>query len=411
MSKTNKLSLKENFSWNLLGSIVYSLSQFLILVLLNKLGSPLMVGLYSLGLAFSTPIIMFTNLQLRQIQATDTSDEYIFNDYFALRIITGFIATVITIIVLVISNYDMYKSIIILLVLLNKIIDSYSDVIFGKLQQCERMDYIGKSRVIKGILTLIIMGVILNLTQNLILSLIAINFTWLLIFWFYDKNKIKLYISDFSPTFNFKKMKNLSVLAFPLGIVMMLNSLDTNLPRIIVEKFLGEEALGYFASIAYLIVAGNLFIQSVGQAFMPIMAKLYKNNSIKTFKRIVFILIFLGMSTGAIGLIISLFFGEFILTVLYDVSYSKYSYILILIMISGMFSYSASFLGYSITAMRLFRIQPYIGFVGVVVTLVSSVIFIPQYGLSGAAYTLIVGSITHFLVRLIVVLTNIKNIN
>lgn len=370
-----------------------------------------MVGLYSLGLAFSTPIIMFTNLQLRQIQATDTSDEYIFNDYFALRIITGFIATVITIIVLVISNYDMYKSIIILLVLLNKIIDSYSDVIFGKLQQCERMDYIGKSRVIKGILTLIIMGVILNLTQNLILSLITINFTWLLIFWFYDRNKIKLYISDFSPTFNFKKMKNLSVLAFPLGIVMMLNSLDTNLPRIIVEKFLGEEALGYFASIAYLIVAGNLFIQLVGQVFSPIMAKLYKNNSIKTFKRIVFILIFLGMSTGAIGLIISLFFGEFILTVLYDVSYSKYSYILILIMISGMFSYSASFLGYSITAMRLFRIQPYIGFVGVVVTLVSSVIFIPQYGLSGAAYTLIVGSITHFLVRLIVVLTNIKNIN
>src|SRR5690625_4892630 len=105
MSKVNQLSLKKNFSWNFLGSLVFSFSQFLIIVLLNKLGSQYMVGLYSIGLAITAPIIMLTNLQLRQVQATDTTDEYIFNDYFGLRITTGIFATIITFFITFISNY------------------------------------------------------------------------------------------------------------------------------------------------------------------------------------------------------------------------------------------------------------------------------------------------------------------
>lgn len=408
MSKVNQLSLKENFSWNFMGSVVYSLSQFLILVLLNKLGSPAMVGLYSIGLAITTPIIMLTNLQLRQIQATDTTDDYVFNDYFGLRIITGLVAIIFTIVIIIFSNYELHKSIIILLVVLNKVVDSYSDVIYGQLQQRERMDYIGKSRVMKGILTLVVVGLMLLMTEDLIFSLVALNLTWVLTFWFYDRNKVKLFINNVKPFFNFKKMKKLTVLALPLGVVMMLGSLDTNLPRIIVEKILGEDALGYFTSIAYLIVAGNLFIQSIGQAFSPKLAKLYKKNSLKSFYKIIIMLILLGMTIGIIGLLISLLFSDLILSLLYDVSYTEYSYLLILIMVSGIFNYSASFLGYSITAMRLFKIQPYIGLVGVIVTTTSSLILIPQFELTGAAYTLIIGSIAHFLARLIVILVNLK---
>ena len=203
-------------------------------------------------------------------------------------------------------------------------------------------------------------------------------------------------------------MRTLTVLALPLGAVMMLNSLDTNLPRIIIEKYLGEVALGYFTSIAYLIVAGNLFIQSVGQAFSPRLAKLYYNNSFKLFYKILIVLILLGISIGTIGLLISILFGKLILTILYDDSYIQYSNLLNLIMVSGMFNFAASFLGYSITAMRLFKIQPYIGLVGIIVTIVFSIILIPQYGLTGAAFTLILGSIAHFLARLIVILINLK---
>lgn len=404
MSKVSRLSLKKNFSWNFIGSLVYSLSQFLILALLAKLGSPSMVGLYSLGLAITAPIINLTNLQLRQIQATDTKEvEYRFNDYFGLRIISGIIMLLITLLVVIINAYDLKKSLIILLVGLTKVMDSYSDVVYGHLQQRERMDYIGKSRIIKGISTIVVMGIVLALTANLTISLIALNVLWLVIFLVYDRRKLTLFLNNISPAFSYYKFKKLFLLAFPLGVVLMLNSLNTNLPRIIVEKLLGEAALGYFASVAYLLVAGNTFVQAVGQAAAPRLAKLYSEGYLKRFKKIIGYLILIGISIGLIGILIATFLGEFILTLLYDSSYAEYNNILILVMVAGIFSFTRSFLGYGLTAMRYFKIQPYINLLGFIVILISSLILIPIFDLTGAAYTLIVGSLVEFTLYYLVI--------
>ena len=229
MSKVNKLSLRENFSWNFVGSVVYSASQFFILIMLAKLVEPEIVGYYTLGLALTAPIMMLTNLQLRQIQATDTTYYYKFGDYFGLRIITSVVAIIITLLVIVLGKYDLSRSLIILLVAFTKIMDSFSDVVYGQLQQRERMDYIGKSRIIKGLLTVIVMGIALKLTKSLTISLILMNIVWLLIFVLYDRRKAYLYIENTKPIFDYDKLKSLVKLALPLGIVLMLGSLNSNL--------------------------------------------------------------------------------------------------------------------------------------------------------------------------------------
>ncbi|SDI42110.1 oligosaccharide flippase family protein [Natribacillus halophilus] len=408
MSKVDQLSLKENFSWNFIGSIIYSLSQFFIIIILAQMGNPVVVGLYSIGLAITTPIINLTNLQLRQIQATDTTAaNYRFNDYFGLRILSGVIMLFITLLIVILSNYDIEKSIVVLLVGLTKVIDSYSDVTYGQLQQRERMDYIGKSRVIKGICTMIVMGITFYITGNLILSLIGINIVWLIIFLVYDKKNIKLFLKNVSPDFNLHNLKRLVLLALPLGIVLMLVTLNTNFPRIIVEAFLGEAALGYFASIAYLLVVGNTFIQSVGQAASPRMAKLYRNRELNDYKKIIAFLIVLGFSIGLVGFIVAVSLGEIILTLLYGSSYADYNQLLILVMIAGIFTFTSSFLGHGITAMRLFKIQPYANAISLMVTIITSFILIPIIGLNGAAYTLIIGSMTRFTLNLTVIFINL----
>lgn len=408
MSKVNQLSLKENFSWNFIGSVVYSASQFIILIMLAKFGEPELVGLYTLGLALTAPIMMFTNLQLRQIQATDTILYFKFGDYFGLRIITSIVAIFITMIVILIGKYDLGKSIIILLVACTKIMDSFSEVVYGQLQQRERMDYIGKSRIIKGSLTVIVIGVSLILTKSLVMSLIFMNIAWFLIFLLYDRRKARLYLENINPDFNFDKLKSLVKLSFPLGIVLMLGSLNTNLPRIIVDKFEGAETLGYFASIAYLLVVGNTFIQAVGQAVAPQLAKLYKNKLYSKFKNMVLKLTLLGFAIGSIGTIIAVFFGELILKIIYDNSYANFNHILVIVMFAGIFTFSSSFMGYCITGMRLFKIQPIIGVLSLLVTLISSIILIPTFGITGAAYTLIFGGCAEFLLKFLVVSYKLK---
>ena len=324
MSDKKKLSLKKNFSWNFIGNLIYSLSQWLILVLLAKIGNAELVGLYTLGFAITAPILMLTNLQLRQVQATDTTDTYIFNDYFGLRIITGFVAIIITLIVIQLNNYDIYKAFIIFLVALSKIIDSYSDVVYGQLQQKERMDYIGISRIIKGISTLIVISVVMIFTDNLILSLLALNISSFFIFMLYDKKIIKNFVYSTKPSFNWEKHKKLIVLTLPLGLMLMLGSLNTNIPRILVERFLGEEKLGYFGGIAYLMVAGNMFISAVGQAGAPRLAKLYKNNNKNGFINLLLKLVFLGFALGIVGLLVSIVFGQLILKLVYNEDFIAY---------------------------------------------------------------------------------------
>lgn len=407
MQGIKSLSLKKNFSWNFIGSLIYSLSQWLIIVLLAKIGTPDMVGLYTLGLAITAPVLMFTNLQLRGIQATDTTDEYIFNDYFGLRINTGFVAILITLTIILISDYDLYKSLIIFSVALSKVIDSYSDVVYGHLQQKERMDFIGISRIVKGATTLIVVALTYLITNDLFLSLIIMNISWVVVFFAYDRRKIGYFVNTIKPNFDIEKHKKMILLALPLGIVLMLGSLNTNVPRIIIEKYLGEEALGYFAAIAYIMVAGNTFINAVGQAAVPRLAKMYKNKD-DTFSMLLIRLVSLGFIVGTLGVIAAWLFGENALKIMYDGTYSEYNFILILVMVASIFEFSSSYLGHGLTSMRIFKVQPLIGLISLIVAIVSSIIFISQFQLVGAGITLIITSIVRFVLNLAVVIIYIK---
>jgi O-antigen/teichoic acid export membrane protein len=76
MQPLKSLTLRQNFSWTFVGNIIYAASQWGMLVVLAKLGSPEMVGQFMRGLAVTAPIILFSNLQLRQIQTTDVKQHY-----------------------------------------------------------------------------------------------------------------------------------------------------------------------------------------------------------------------------------------------------------------------------------------------------------------------------------------------
>ena len=58
--RDGRLSLRANFSWTFMGRVVYVGCQWGMLTVLAKLGSPEMVGRFSLGLAVTAPIILNT---------------------------------------------------------------------------------------------------------------------------------------------------------------------------------------------------------------------------------------------------------------------------------------------------------------------------------------------------------------
>lgn len=398
------LSLRANFSWTFAGNVVYAACQWGMLTVLAKLGSPEMVGQFALGLAVTAPILMLTNLQLRQIQATDARNEYQFGDYLSLRIITTLLALLIIAGITVVSGYRWETALVILAIGVAKAIESMSDVYYGLLQQHEQMDRIAISMMIKGVLSLIALGIGVYLTGSVFWGAVGLVLAWTVIFAGYDLHSGTLLLptSRTLPRWEWPTLARLTWLALPLGIVMMLISLTTNLPRYFVERYLGEHELGIFAAMSYIIVAGTTVVGALGQSASPRLARYYATGNRAAFRSLLLKLIGIGALLGGAGVLVALLAGCEVLTLLYGAEYARQD-VFVGVMVAGGLWYVASFFGYAATASRRIRYQPMALCIVIGISIVLCYCFVPLYGLWGASVALVGTSIVSMLCYMLLV--------
>jgi O-antigen/teichoic acid export membrane protein len=99
----------------------------------------------------------------------------------------------------------------------------------------------------------------------------------------------------------------------------------------------------------------------------------------------------------AVGIPAAIVFGRSVLTVVYRPEYSKNLNVFVVMVATAGVGAIASFLGYGMTAARLFRIQmPVIGFC-TAVTAGLSLVWVPRFGLLGAANALLLSSVVNVL--------------
>jgi O-antigen/teichoic acid export membrane protein len=404
--------LIKNFSWTLLGSVIYSACQWGILVILAKLGSADMIGLYTLGLAVTAPIILFFNLQLREVQATDSKREYQFGDYLGLRIISNILSIIVIVITILLFDYSSYESLIIFIVGLSKIVESFSDLFYGVFQQNEVMDSIAKSKVIRGVTSVIIIAIIIYLTNDIFWALFGLLISWLLVLMGYDIfNCYKILVRGkgnvsgttlleklkvLRPNFSIYKQKNLILLALPLGIVGVLDTINLNFSRYFIESYQGLTELGYFSSILYLMMLGGTIMSALGQAFTARLSYYYVKK-MSNFVQNLWLLILFSLGIGVLCVIAALLFGKEILSLIYTPEYAKYSSVFIWIMVAALFWYVAHAIWCGITAARKFKVQTPLFLIVVLSTCVSCFFLVPEFGLIGAAWSVCIGMLIRLL--------------
>ncbi|MEG4502730.1 oligosaccharide flippase family protein [Microcoleus sp. F6_B4] len=416
MQQLKPLTLRRNFSWTFTGNLVYAASQWGMLVLLAKLGSPEMVGQFTLGLAVTAPVIMFTNLQLRGVQATDAKGDYVFSDYLGLRLIGTGLALLIIAGITLKAGYRWETSLVILAIALAKAFESISDVFYGLIQQHERMDRIAIALMIKGPLSLLLLGIGVSLTGSVVGGAIGLAIAWGLVLFGWDLRNGRLILKNSShgregtdllvagaepansqnplyPRWHRKTLGKLVWLALPLGFVMMLISLNTNIPRYFIERYLGERELGIFAAMSYLMVVGQMVVSALAESASPRLAKYYAAGNSTAFRTLLLKLVGVGLMLGAGGVFVAVVAGKPILTLLYKPEYADRADLFLWLMVAAGIWYVSAFLGYGITAARYFRVQMPL-FVAVTgSSAIACLWLIPIMGLRGAAIALIVTAI------------------
>lgn len=382
-------SLGGNFAWMTAGNIVYSACQWGMMSVLAKLGSPDIVGQYALGVAVSTPVLMLAQLNLRSVLATDIAGEHHFLDYRDVRVMSLVFALV-GIAAVAFLEHSAQERLAVLLVAFAQAVEWAADIYVGLFQQQERMKRIAISLSLHGILSVASLGIIIAMTGSLTAGLLGVFIARLAAFLLYDSTVATrgcITPRKGSATFGERSSKRFRIIrtAFPLGIVLMIGSFASNVPRYFIAHMAGSHALGIFSAIASLTTAANLFINALGQAATPRMAKLYQEGDREGFRRMSLQMAGVGLLLGVCTVAGSLLCGRWILGLLFGKEYAAQSGILLALSGAAGAGFVASLLGYAITAGRRFNEQMPLQVASVVTTSAACLALIPHYGLLGAA--------------------------
>lgn len=388
-------SLTSNFMWTLGGNVIYSASQWGMLSVLAKRGSPATVGVFAFGLAVSAPVFMFCNLQLRGVQAADATSEYQFADFFMLRSACTLGALLFLGGLCAIAGYRGEVLVVVIALSLAKAFESWSDVIAGLLQKRERLDLAARSVSLRGVLSLIIFASVFAVTRNLSAACIALAVTWAAVVCLYDMALARgvRQKGDGFLSASTTRMWALLKKSLPLGIVMTLSSLNTNLPRYLVVHYLGASQLGIFASLAYLLIAVNLLGVALGQAATARMATMFAVGELERFRDVLAKLVGFGAAIGGAAYGIALGFGRALLKLLYGPAYSSHERLLLIFAVTAGISTIATFMGFAATSAQSFRAQVPVIVVMTITTLAGCWLLVPRLGLNGAGIALLISAI------------------
>ena len=264
---------------------------------------------------------------------------------------------------------------------------------------------IAKSKIMKGPLTLLGLSLGFYLTGSVFWGVIGIALARAVILLSYDLRNAILSLhhapkqstgirpdNRLRPRWNLTILRRLMWLALPLGFVQMLISLNVNIPRYFIEGQLGAYQLGIFAAIAAFNKTATTVVQALGHSASPRLAKYYAALDAESFRKLTTKLIGLGVLLGCAGVVVALFAGRQILTVLYGPEYALPT-LFGLVMFAAGIDYVAAMLLYAVTSARYFKIQMPLHLLSSGGVALACFWLVPMAGLNGAAIGIAIGNL------------------
>ena len=389
--------LKADFTWVLSGNALYSACQWAIVLVIAKLGSAGQLGEYALGMAVAAPIVLFANLQLRVLLASDVNDEFAFGEYRAFRLVSLGAALAAIAGVAFWMHADSRKVMVIVLVGLAQALEYLSETYYGRMQKHERLDRLSRSLMFKGPLALAAFWAAMYATGSVVWAVLALALGRLAVLLAWDSRLgfAGQTAGDAGLGLRWENgaMLRLLRMAFPLGVLSMLNALSTAVPRYFVEAYRGSTELGIFSAIASLVTAGSLVVSAFGQSiFLPV-ARARATGDRTKLRGFILQAAALGGLLGGAAILSSALFGRQILTLLFRPEYGEHAGILVRLMLAGTVMFVACGLGYVMTAARSLNAQIPLLLASVLAAAGVSAWSIPRNGLRGAADALLVAAL------------------
>lgn len=388
---------KQSVFWNMMSSGLNSIVSMLLLWVVTLLNGVSDAGIFSLGFSTSQMMLTIGNYGMRNYQATDVTNKYSIKVYEASRIVTNIIMMVSVLGFVWFEGYYFEKALITILLCLLKVTDAFDDVYGGYYQVKGRLDIAGKIMSIR--IGAYVLGFILTLifTHSLILScLISIIISSIVLIVLIHSTKIIIPLEK--PSFQWNGIWNLLTECFPLCISAFLLIYMGNAPKYAIDTYLTAKDQAYYTYLFMPCFVTNLF---VGFALQPLLVRLSKSWVHKEYRKFIKLcsLIFAGaLIISTIIIIGGAILGCPILSIVFGVSLSAYTNVLVVLLIGGAFFAFAVIEQVILTVMRR-QVYLLVGFgIASAIAMFISGILVKKFALLGAAYAYTISAGALFLV-------------
>lgn len=400
--------LRKNLIFNTAGSLLFYVCQASMNLLVTAFAGIAANGMLATAMTIANVSLSVAAFGMRTFQVSDLDGKYTDRTYLLSRYATLALAFAGCMGFAFINAYSAQQRWVILLYTGYRLVESWSDVWHGYLQRAERMDIVGISFGVRGLVTAATVALGLVFTHDLVITLgvlFLLNAVYVL---FVDIPLAKKQ-ADFAAKGG-PGVWALLLECAPLAIYASLNTAIPSVPRYFCERIAGEVQLSYFANVFLPVMILQVAVIYLFVPFITTFARLWTSrNKAGYFKGLAFLggALLVIWAAGAAGCAL---LGRWGLSFLYPTTPEILDYTGLLqpLVIATVLTVAATVLCNLLTIARAMTGLIVSCCAGLAAALVLSPLFIEAGGVWGTAYATIAGIGTQSLCLLIFLLVRCK---
>ncbi len=412
MQNQERLSVSKNALYNSVGTIFYCFCQWITSALLVVHLSPEATsvsntGLLQLAISVTNIFYSISLYSIRTYQISDIKNKYSNGDYIGTRFVTAAIAVLLCVLYVLILGYSAKSVLCIVFYMLYKLSETFCDVLHGIDQKNYRMDYVGISYILRGVVMTVVFAAVLMITGDLLVSIVAMAASTLAVVALYDVRCTSKF-GSVKPIFNKKVIPSLLITCLPAVISTASFTAITSIPRQMLEGMHGEEALGYYGTIATPLVVVQVMATSIFNPMLTELAEFYIDNKITDFVKRLFKNLMLLILIAAFVCLCVAFLGEFAVGLVFGQKFVPYTYLMYGI-IGCTTLYVVSWLCTNVLIiMRKLKVCMAASLISLAVSSLLARPFINLFYMNGVSYSIIIAYIIHISVCSVIIYRTLK---
>lgn len=391
------LSIKSNMLWNSAGNVVYLFSQWLLTYLVVRILGYEEAGIFSLAITIGGSLVSIALYSIRNYQVSDIEERFSDRTYLVSRVLTSALSLMVCVVFVLANNYEIMTALCVIVYMMFKISEALSDVYQGMLQKRMRLDYVGRSFILKGISEAIVFFVLLTLSHNLLLAVTGLCVISFIVVGLYDRRRATSLTPSVSSRPSSLQVKTLLGTCLPLALFGLLFNTMGQAPRYFLEAQLGTAALGVYASVAMPVVIVQVSASFIFAPLTTPLASYLQAGDIEKFRGLIKKVLLVLAVLSVVSVAVFLLLGNWLLVLLFGPSIDGYQFLLMPLVTCSILVSLSWFLSTILVVIRKLRALLAVSAVSFLIVLAGSVPFIQLCGMNGASFVFIAALILFIL--------------